>query len=235
MSRHVVDAKRRDLRSVSQEVRENLDDGPVTVKNAAHLHGLLAGLKTGEVTLEGDCGSYLGVLNNGATLRVTGNAGPYLADNMTDGLVIVEGNADYGPGQYCYGGTLVIRGNAGDFTAVMNKGATIIVEGSVGNEVATYMLAGDLIIVGDAGENLGNTLIRGAIYVGGEWKSLGHNTRLEKLVSADVDKLRDLFRQHGVEADPTAFKKIVRLSEKPFYSKKEPARIERPAAPVPAG
>jgi glutamate synthase domain-containing protein 3 len=232
---YAVDAKGRDLRSVSQEIKEALSQGPVTVRNAAHLHGLLAGLKDGEVTLQGDSGTYLAVLNDGATIHVEGSAGPYLADNMTRGLVIVEGDADYGMGQYCYGGTIVVRGNVGDFAAVMNKGATIIVEGDVGAEAATYMLAGDLIVAGNAGANLGNYLIRGAIYIGGEWDSLGHNTRLEQLDQTDVDKLRELFRQYGVEVDLASFKKITRLSEKPFYSTKEPARLERPKAPVPAG
>jgi len=157
----VVDASGRNLRSVSTKLKEAIVKEPVVIQGAAHLHGLVAGLKDGEVTIQGDSGDYLGVLNNGTTIRVTGNAGRYLADNMTRGTIIVEKDAGYGVGQYCYGGTIVVQGNAGDFTAVMNKGASIIVEGNVGAEVATYMLAGDLIIVGDAGENLGNYLIRG--------------------------------------------------------------------------
>jgi glutamate synthase domain-containing protein 3 len=212
-----VDASGRDLRSVSTELKEAVAKGPVVIQEAAHLHGLVAGFKSSEVTIGGDSGDYLGVLNDGATIRVKGNAGRYLADNMTRGTVIVEGDAGYGVGQYCYGGTIVVNGNAGDFTAVMNKGATIIVEGDVGHEVATYMLAGDLVIVGDAGKNLGNYLIRGNIYIGGEWESLGHNTLLEEMTHADRMRLCGYLDEYGIEADPTTFKKIVRLSEKPFY------------------
>jgi glutamate synthase domain-containing protein 3 len=213
----VVDASGRDLRSVSTELKDAVAQGPVLVQEASHLHGLVAGFKSGEVTIAGDGGDYLGVLNDGATIRVKENAGRYLADNMTRGTVIVEGDAGYGVGAYCYGGTAVVRGNAGDFTAVMNKGATIIVKGNVGDEVATYMLAGDLVIVGNAGKSLGNYLIRGNIYVGGEWESLGHNTLLEEMSTADLAKLRGYFDEYGIDADPTTFKKIVRLSEKPFY------------------
>jgi glutamate synthase domain-containing protein 3 len=219
----VVDAEERDLRSVSTQLKEAVVQGPVVVQAAAHLHGLAAGLKNGEVTIEGDGGDYLGVLNDGAIIRVKGNAGRYLADNMTRGTVIVEGNADYGVGSYCYGGTIVVNGNAGDFTAVMNKGATILIEGNVGDEVATYMLAGDVVIVGDAGKNLGNYLIRGNIYVGGEWESLGHNTLLEDMTHADQAKLRGYFAEYGIEADPAHFIKLVRLSEKPFYKAKAPS------------
>jgi glutamate synthase domain-containing protein 3 len=224
----VVDARGRDLRSVSTELKEAVLKGEVVVQDAAHLHGLVAGFKNGEVTVGGDSGDYLGVLNDGATIRVKGNAGRYLADNMTRGTVFIEGDAGYGAGQYCYGGTIVINGDSGDFTSVMNKGATIIVGGNVGHEVATYMLAGDLVIVGNAGKNLGNYLIRGNIYIGGEWESLGHNTLQEEMTQADLARLRDYFDQYGIEADPTTFSKIVRLSEKPFYKAKKPVQLERP-------
>jgi glutamate synthase domain-containing protein 3 len=213
----VVDASERDLRSVSTELKEAVIKGPVAIQGAAHLHGLVAGFKSGDMVIGGDSGDYLGVLNDGATIRVKGNAGRYLADNMTQGTVIVEGDAGYGVGAYCYGGTIVVKGNAGDFTAVMNKGATIIVKGNAGDEVATYMLAGDLVIVGNAGKNLGNYLIRGNVYLGGSWESLGHNTLLEEMTQADLTKLHSYFDEYGIEADPTTFKKIARLSEKPFY------------------
>ncbi len=213
----VVDARGRDLRSISAELKKAVVKGPALIPEAAHLHGLLAGFKSGEVTIEGDSGDYLGVLNDGATIRVKKNAGRYLADNMTRGMVVVEGDAGDGVGAYCYGGTIMVKGNAGDFTAVMNKGATIIIGGNVGDEVATYMLAGDLVIIGDAGENLGNYLIRGNIYIGGTWQSLGHNTLLAEMTRADLVKLWGYFDDYGIEADPATFKKIVRLSEKPFY------------------
>ncbi len=213
----VVDARGRDLRSVNTELKQAVAAGPVLIHDAAHLHGLVAGFKSGEVIIGEDSGDYLGVLNDGATIRVTRNAGRYLADSMTQGCVVVEGDAGYGVGAYCYGGRAVVKGNAGDFTAVMNKGATIIIQGNVGDDVATYMLAGDLVIVGNAGKNLGNYLIRGNIYIGGEWESLGHNTLVEEMTPADVARLRGYFDDYGIEADPTTFKKIVRRSEKPFY------------------
>jgi len=218
MSR-VLDAKGKELRVVSTQLKEMIaaDGKEVTVKNAVHLHGLCGGLKVGEITIEGDSGDYLGVLNDGALIRVTGNAGKYMADNMTRGAVLVDGDTDYGAGQYCYGGTVVVKGSAGDFTATMNKGATVIIGQDVGDEVGTYMLAGDLVIVGNAGYNLGNYLIRGNIYVGGQWASLGHNIKEEALTEADVDKLQGYLAKYAIEADPRAFRKLAPLSEKPFY------------------
>lgn len=211
-----IDAKNKDLKALNSALKK-LDGIPVQVKNAEHVHGIAAGLKHGEIIIEGDAGDYLGVLNAGATIKVTKNAARYVADNMTAGTVIIEGNADYGVGQYCYGGTIVVRGNVGDFTAVMNKGAAIIVGGNVGNEVATYMLKGDMVVVGNAGENFANYLIRGNVYIGGKWKSIGANTKIEPLTDEDISKLHTYFEKYQIQADPATFKKIVAASEKPFY------------------
>jgi glutamate synthase domain-containing protein 3 len=213
-----IDAKEKDLKALNSALKEAVNGLPVKVKNAAHLHGIAAGLKHGEVIIQGDAGDYVGVLNAGATITVTRNAASYVGDNMTTGTVVIEGNTAYGAGQYCYGGTLVVRGNAGDFTATMNKGATIIVCGDVGAEAGTYMLKGDLIVVGNAGENFANYLIRGSVYIGGQWKSIGNNTRIEPLTEEDKAKLRANFETYRIEADPSKFKKIVAASEKPFYN-----------------
>lgn len=214
----VLNAKGQDLRTVSRELKRLIEEeSVVTIKNASHLHGLCAGLKKGQITIEGDGGDYLGVLNDGATIRVRGNAGKYIADNMTRGMVLVEGDADYGAAQYCYGGTVFIRGNAGDFAATMNKGATIIIGQDIGDEVGTYMLAGDLIIIGNAGLNLGNYLIRGNIYIGGQLVSLGHNCRQEGLDPEDLTKLEGYFAPYDIAVKPKRFKKIIPQSAKPFY------------------
>jgi glutamate synthase domain-containing protein 3 len=218
----VLDAKGKDLRAASTQLKALLaEKNSVVVKNAAHLHGFCGGLKSGDISIEGDCGDYLGVVNSGAVIKVTGNAGKYIADNMTAGEVLVKGDADYGAAQYCYGGTVVIKGSAGDFTATMNKGATIIIGGDVGEEVATYMVAGDVVIVGDAGNNLGNYLIRGNIYIKGEWASLGHNCKADGLTGEDIQRLEALFRQYGISEDAREFRKITPVSDKPFYSHKE--------------
>jgi glutamate synthase domain-containing protein 3 len=229
MSR-VVDAKKGTLRSVNSELREKLIEGAVEVRNAKQIHGLAAGLTAGQVVIEGDAGDYVGALNAGARVHIRGNAGRYLADNMTAGEVLVDGGAGDGAGPYCYGGTIVIRGDAGDFTAVMNKGATIIVDGNVGDEVATYMLGGDVIVLGDAGKNFGNYLIRGNLFIAGSWESLGHNTRVVDLQAEDIDRLTSLSAAYELSLNPASLKKIVRLSEKPFYKSKTDDKRELAAA-----
>lgn len=213
-----INAKTKDLKALNTALKKSVNGIPITVTNAARLHGIAAGLKHGEVVIESRVGDYVAVLNAGATIKVRNNAGKYVADNMTAGTVIIEGDADYGAGQYCYGGTVVVHGNAGDFTATMNKGAVIIVTGDVGDEAGTYMLKGDLIVVGNAGKNFANYLIRGNVYIGGHWQSIGHNTKVEPLTEEDKAKLRAYFETYEIDADPTVFKKIVAASEKPFYN-----------------
>jgi glutamate synthase domain-containing protein 3 len=212
-----ISAKSKELKEVSQTLKTTLNGNGVAVTNAEKVHGLAAGLKQGEVVIEGNAGDYLGALNDGAVIKVTKNVGKYAADNMTRGTMIIEGNADYGAAQYCYGGVVVILGDAGDFTATMNKGATVIIAGSVGDEVGTYMIDGDLVVVGDTGENFANYLIRGDVYIGGEWKSLGHNTKIKPLTDEDINKLKNYFDAYGIDADPKVFQKIAAASGKPFY------------------
>ncbi len=213
-----IDAKGQDLKTLNGALKMSVNGAPVKVRNADHVNGLGAGLKHGEIIVEGGVGDYLGALNAGATIRVAQSAGKYTADNMTSGVIVIQGNADYGAGQYCYGGTLVIHGNAGDFTATMNKGASIIVTGNVGDEVGTYMLKGDLVIVGNAGKNFANYLIRGSVYIGGQWESIGNNAKDEAMTDDDKAKLRKYFETYEIKADPASFKKVVAASEKPFYN-----------------
>lgn len=213
-----MSVKNKTLKEVNSILRTSLNGTPFAISSASHLHGLAAGLKHGEVIVKGNAGDYLAVVNAGATIHVTKDAGNYAADNMTAGTVIIEGSAGFGAAQYCYGGTVIIHGNAGDFTATMNKGALIIVNGNVGDEVGTYMLKGDLVVVRNAGKNFANYLIRGTVYLGGEYGSLGNNTRVVPMSEVDFARLRAWFETYQINANPAAFKKIVAASEKPFYN-----------------
>ena len=79
-----IDAKSKDLRALNSTLKDSVNGVPVTVKNAAHISGLAAGFKHGEIIIESDVGDYVGVLNAGATIRVTKSAGKYVGDNMTE-------------------------------------------------------------------------------------------------------------------------------------------------------
>jgi hypothetical protein len=57
-----LNAEGKDLRTVSAELKGIVSNGNVTIRQAAHLHGLCSGLKIGCFTIEGDSGDYLGAL-----------------------------------------------------------------------------------------------------------------------------------------------------------------------------
>lgn len=222
-----IDLSEMGLRESNEMLRKRLEsERRVTVANASHLNGLCGGMRRGEVVVEGDVGDYCGILNSGGAIIVRGSAGRFLGDNMTSGRIVVEGGAGDGAADYCYGGSVLIRGSSGDFLGTMNKGATVVVAGNVGDHVGTYMTAGDIIVLGDAGEMLGDYVIRGSIYIRGSYKSLGNNTKIEKMRSDDIDKLNTVLGGWGISANPRSFQKIAPASSKPFY-KEKPAVSQR--------
>jgi glutamate synthase domain-containing protein 3 len=216
-----LDAGKMDMATINRELRRLVSGEKVSVRNASHISGLGAGLRRGNIHIEGDAGDYIAMLNSGADFEIKGNCGRFLGDGMISGSLIVNGNAGEGAGEYCYGGEIRIMGDAGNFIGTMNKGASILVSGNVGDDVATYMLAGEIIILGNAGKNLGNFLIGGTIYILGQVESLGNNTKLDKLRSDDVDRLARVIKKVGMREAPRQFNKIVPKSSKPFYKKRE--------------
>ncbi len=215
-----IDAKGLTTKEVNSRIRETVvKDLKVTVLNADGIHGLAMGLRRGEVVVKGNPGNYFGMLNSGANITIEGDVGNFVGDNSCDGELIVNGNVGYGAGIYSYGGVFLIHGNAGDAAAQMFKGGSLIVKGDVGNEVGLYMVGGDIMIIGNAGKKLGDWMIRGCIYLGGNAKSLGKNARYTELTRGDINKLNSLLEKYGVDADLGKFKKVVPISDRPFYSK----------------
>ncbi len=51
-----ISAKSKDLKTINEAIRQNVNGTPVTVSSASHLHGLAAGLKHGEVVVQGRAG-----------------------------------------------------------------------------------------------------------------------------------------------------------------------------------
>lgn len=113
-------------------------------------------MSQGEMTVEGDAGSYLGLYLKGGSLTVAGSVDAYAACEMKNG-------------------TILIRGNAGDFLGASlpgNKkgmaGGVVIVKGSVGSRAGDHMRRGSLLIEGDAGDYLGSRMTAGTIAVLGQ-------------------------------------------------------------------
>jgi formylmethanofuran dehydrogenase subunit C len=113
------------------------------------------GMKSGEITINGDAGMHLG-------------------EEMKGGKVTVQGNAGGWTGSMMKGGSIEIHGNAGDYLAAPYRGSVegmhggkVVVHGNVGNEAGAHMKKGIIKIYGSAGQFVGFRMRDGTIYVQG--------------------------------------------------------------------
>ena len=100
----------------------------------------------------------------GGTIEIMGDAGDYLAENLTGGEVHVHGNTGIFAGAEMRGGMLIIDGNATMPGANMTKG-TCVVRGTVHEMLPTFERIGEedgmVVYHGDvAGRGKGEVYIR---------------------------------------------------------------------------
>ena len=147
-------------------------------------------------------------MNQLATVRVHGNAGVGVAENIMSGTVVVDGYA----GQSCAatgrGGLVVVRGDASARCGISMKGVDIVVAGDVGHMSAFMAQKGALVVCGDAGESLGDSLYEARLYVRGSIVSLGSDCVEKELRPEHVAQLRELLERAGIDdADPAEFRR----------------------------
>jgi methylamine---glutamate N-methyltransferase subunit B len=161
-----------------------------------------------EVDVDGHVGYYCAGMNKRATVRVHGNAGVGLAENIMSGTVVVDGYA----GQSCAatgrGGLVVVRGDASARCGISMKGVDIVVEGSVGHMSAFMAQKGALVVCGDAGDALGDSIYEARLYVRGTVVSLGADCVEKELRQEHLNELRDLLERAGVsDVDASEFRR----------------------------
>lgn len=169
-----------------------------------------------ELIVEGEAGDFFGALNLTAILNLNGNAGRFVGDCMSGGGIIINGNTGFGVGSYMGGGIVVIRGDCADNTGQMKKGGVIIIDGNVGENAGYLQSDGEMIITGSAGRGLGEFVIGGTIYIGGDYESLGRNTKIVEIELSDINLLDTYFNHYGITSKATTFKKIIPASKEPF-------------------
>ena len=116
-SAEIVDLASVPLRELNQRLHDLADDvrGPSRwrVQNPNGTHAVACGVDAdAQIEIDGHVGYYCAGMNKRATVRLLGNAGPGVAENMMSGRVIVEGNASQSAGASAHGGLLVIQGDA---------------------------------------------------------------------------------------------------------------------------
>jgi glutamate synthase domain-containing protein 3 len=159
-----------------------------------------------EVDVDGHVGYYCAGMNQLATVRVHGNAGVGLAENIMSGTVCVDGYA----GQSCAatgrGGLVIVQGDASARCGISMKGVDIVVRGSIGHMSAFMAQRGRLVVCGDAGEALGDSIYEARLYVRGSVTSLGADCIEKELRDEHREELAALLAQAGMgDADPGDF------------------------------
>jgi formylmethanofuran dehydrogenase subunit C len=136
-----------------------------------HFDYLGAGLKAGDsLRVVGNAGAYLGQDMKGGTITVEGNAGIFAGSRMKGGTILIHQNAgDFAGGtiagdmQGMNGGLLHIRGNAGHRAADGLRRGMVVVEGTVGAYACSRMKAGTLVALQGTGAHAGYGMKRGTL------------------------------------------------------------------------
>jgi len=200
-----------DLRSDSvRELNRRLHGpeatGRIQVINPDGRHAIAVGVDADcEVEIDGHVGYYCAGMNQRAAIRVRGNCGVGVAENMMSGTVVVEGSASQAAGATARGGLLVIHGDASARCGISLKGADIVVRGSVGHMSAFMAQRGCLVVCGDAGEALGDSLYEARLYVRGTVAGLGADCVPKEMREEHVAQLRALLAAADLDADPSEF------------------------------
>jgi methylamine---glutamate N-methyltransferase subunit B len=199
------------LRALNQHLHDlaGTSGSRVLVTNPSGAHAVACGIDAEiEVEIDGHVGYYCAGMNKLATVRVHGNAGSGLAENMMSGLVVVDGSAS----QYCaataHGGLVVVRGDTSLRCGISRKGGEIVVRGSVGGNSMFMAQAGALVVCGDAGEALGDSLYEARIYVRGAVASLGADCIEKEMRDEHVAQIRDLLERAEIDdVEPADFRR----------------------------
>lgn len=209
----VVDLAVTPLRELNQRLHDLARGGPGPrrwrILNPNGAHAVAVGIDADiEVDIEGHVGYYCAGMNKRATVRVHGNAGPGLAENIMSGRVVVDGNASQSAAATGRGGLVVVRGDASSRCGISMKGVDIVVRGSVGHLSGFMAQKGRLVVCGDAGEALGDSIYEARIYVRGRVAGLGADCVEKEMRDEHLAELRDLLDRAGVDdVDPADFRR----------------------------
>jgi glutamate synthase domain-containing protein 3 len=188
------------VRSLNERLHAPAAPSHVRVVNPAGKHSIAVGLD-GEIeaVIDGHVGYYCAAMNKHALVRIAGNCGPGLAENMMSGTVVCDGNASQCAGATGRGGLLVIGGDAAARCGISLKGTDIVVRGSVGHLSAFMAQRGSLVVCGDAGDALGDCLYEAHLYVRGNVASLGADCERKEMRAEDLARVTALLAAASID------------------------------------
>jgi methylamine---glutamate N-methyltransferase subunit B len=198
----------RDLNQSLHSLQGTTNQTVWEIVNTKGSHSIAVGVDAPlDITVRGTTGYYCAGMNKQATIRIKGNAGPGVAENMMSGAVIIDGDASQYAGATGRGGLLVIKGNASSRCGISMKGIEIVVHGNVGHMSAFMGQSGALVVCGDAGDALGDSLYEARLYVRGSVKSLGADCVEKEMRAEHLAQVTDLLKRGEADTDPTQFRR----------------------------
>jgi formylmethanofuran dehydrogenase subunit C len=137
--------------------------------------GLAAGMRGGDLVIDGDAGDRLAAHMAGGTVTVTGRAGDDAGLAMQGGVLRVQGAAGHrlggvepGAARGMTGGEIVVEGGAGDDVAARLRRGLVVVGGDIGRSGGRAMIAGTLVVFGRAAGEAGRGSKRGSVVAAGD-------------------------------------------------------------------
>lgn len=208
VGRQVVDLADADVRELNATLH-GAASGAFAVRNPAGRHNLAVGVDAPlDIDIDGHAGYYCAGMNAHASVRVHGNVGVGVGENLMSGRVAVDGDASQSAGATGHGGLLVIHGNASARCGISMKGVDIVVRGSVGHLSAFMAQSGRLVVCEDAGEALGDSLYEARLYVRGRVASLGADCVEKELRAEHRAEVEGLLADAGLDGlDPADFRR----------------------------
>jgi methylamine---glutamate N-methyltransferase subunit B len=195
----VVDLASTPLRELNRRLHD-AREGSWQILNPNGAHAVACGLDAPlDVEILGHVGYYCAGMNKHAAVRVRGNAGTGVAENLMSGSVVVEGSTSQSAGATGRGGLLVVHGDAGARCGISMKGIDIVVRGSIGHMSAFMAQRGCLVVCGDAGDALGDSIYETHVYVRGDIAGLGADCVEKELRDHHGAELRSLLERAGFD------------------------------------
>ena len=142
-------------------------------------------------------------MNKLATVRVEGNCGVGVAENIMSGDRRRRGRREpVGAAPRGAAGWSVIKGSASARCGISMKGVEIVVHGSVGHVAGFMAQRGTLVVCGDAGEGLGDSIYEARVYVRGEVAGLGADCVEKEMGDEHRAELGELLETGGGRRRP---------------------------------
>jgi len=180
--------------------------GEVTIHligNLSKVQRIGVGMIEGEVRVQGDVGMHLGEEMKGGKIMVEGNAGSWVGSAMKGGIIEVRKNAgDYIGAAYrgsikgMQGGAIIIHGNAGAEVGCYMRKGLIKIYGNVDQFVGIRMRNGTIVVQGNAKERAGAYMTGGKIILCNHVASILPTFSIDSIKSkakAEGEKIKEPF------------------------------------------